>query len=325
MRTRTKEPYRVLNWPEYNRALINRGAIELWIDEETLKNWFDAHSGPRRAGRPRIYSNAAIQAILLMRIVFGVPYRAITGTMASLFRMMGVTLVIPHYTTLSRRLATLPIELPGLSSPDEPLVLAIDSTGFKIYGEGEWKVRQHGVSKRRTWRKCHIVIDVKTLKIVALESTDNLTHDCEVAEELLERIPNPVQAFAADGAYDTAAIFRKLEERQCQPLIPPRENAVVWPLEIKGEPNPGAAQRNAILECIAKVGSEIWKKMSGYHCRSLVENTMYRLKQLFGERLFSRRKEGDTQHNELLLRAYALNIWTDLGMPKSVPAFAAAA
>jgi hypothetical protein len=42
-----------------------------------------------------------------------------------------------------------------------------------------------------------------------------------------------------------------------------RENAVEWPLEIKGEPNPGAAQRNAILECIAKFGSEIWKKTSG--------------------------------------------------------------
>lgn len=323
MNKRNKEPYRILNWPEYNRALINRGAIELWIDEETLKNWHAVPSG--RPGRPRIYSNAAIQAILLMRIVFGVPYRAITGTMASLFRMMGVALIIPHYTTLSRRLATLPIELPGLSAPGERLIIAIDSTGFKIYGEGEWKVRQHGVSKRRTWRKCHIIIDVKTLKIVALESTDNLTHDCEVAEELLERIPNPVQAFAADGAYDTAAIFGKLEERKCQPLIPPRENAVEWPLEIKGKPNPGAAQRNAILECIAKFGSETWKEVSGYHCRSLVENTMYRLKQLFGERLFSRRQEGDTQHNELLLRAYVLNIWTDLGMPQSVPIFAAAA
>ena len=52
---------------------------------------------------------------------------------------------------------------------------------------------------------------------------------------------------------------------------------------------------------------------------------MYRLKQFFGERLFSRRKEGDTQHNELLLRAYVLNIWTDLGMPQSVPMCAAAA
>ena len=71
--------------------------------------------------------------------------------------------------------------------------------------------------------------------------------------------------------------------------------------------------------------AEAWKEASGYHCRSLVENTMYRLKQFFGERLFSRRKEGDTQHNELLLRAYVLNIWTDLGMPQSVPMCAAAA
>jgi hypothetical protein len=292
------------------------------MDEETFENWRGQHTG--KPGRPRIYSDAAIQAILLLRIVFGLPFRAITGTVASLFRMINVKLPIPNYTTLSRRLATLVVKLPCLSEPDEPLVIAIDSTGFKIYGEGEWKVRQHGVGKRRTWVKCHIVIDVNTLKIIALESTPNNVHDCEVVAELVDKIPNPLRAFAADGAYDTAKTFAKLEERECRALIPPRENAVLWPEDIKGAPNPGAALRNAILEDIAKNGSERWKEESGYHCRSLVENTMYRLKQLFGGRLFSRRKEGDTQHNELLLRAYALNIWTDLGMPTSVPVAQAA-
>jgi hypothetical protein len=26
-----------------------------------------------------------------------------------------------------------------------------DSTGLKVFGEGEWQVRQHGAGKRRTW------------------------------------------------------------------------------------------------------------------------------------------------------------------------------
>lgn len=317
VKEKTKRTYRVLNWHDYNMALIKRGEIDLWIDKKTLENWHAAPTG--KPGRPRIYSDAAIQAILLMRIVFCLPLRAITGTVTSIFRLAGITLSVPCPATLSVRLATLRIELPCLKNPNEPLVIAIDSTGFKIYGEGEWKVRQHGAGKRRTWIKCHIAIDVDTLKIVAIESTPSNVHDCEVSGGLLDAIPNPLKAAALDGAYDTAETYSNLEKRECKPLIPPRENAVPWPEEIRGEPNPGAALRNAILTCIEELGVEGWKNESGYHCRSLVENTMYRLKQLFGGRLFSRRKEGDTQHNELLLRAYALNVFTDLGMPQSIP------
>ena len=323
MNNKLKRTHRVLNHPQYNKALAKRGDLTLWINEEVLECWHAVPTG--KPGRPRIYSDAAIQAILLLNIVLRSNYRAITETVASLLQMMRVTLPIPSYTTLSRRLGTLVINLPRLSAPTEPLVIAIDSTGLKIYGEGEWKVRQHGAGKRRTWLKCHIAIDVETLKIVAITSTPSNVHDCEVVEELLGQIPNPLRAAAFDGAYDTADTFSELDKRECQALIPPRDNAVPWPEEIKGAPNPGAATRNAILECIAKFGTKEWKKQCGYHCRSLVENTMYRLKQLFGDRLRSRRKEGDTLHNELLLRAYALNVWTDLGMPQSVPIQAQAA
>lgn len=317
MKEKPKRTYRVLNNSDYSKALIKRGEVDLWIDKETLEHWHAEPTG--KPGRPRIYSDAAIQALLLMRIVFCLPLRALRGMVASIFRLAGITLSVPNPTTLSVRLAMLRIELPCLKTPDEPLVIAIDSTGFKIYGDGEWKVRQHGAGKRRTWVKCHVAIDVDTLKIVAIESTPSNVHDCEVSGELLDAIPNPLKAAAFDGAYDTAETYGKLEQRECRPLIPPRENAVLWPEEIRGDPNPGAALRNAILTGIEKLGLEGWKNDSGYHCRSLVENTMYRLKQLFGGRLFSRRKEGDTQHNELLLRAYALNVFTELGMPQSVP------
>ncbi|ABG52246.1 hypothetical protein Tery_3113 [Trichodesmium erythraeum IMS101] len=32
----------------------------------------------------------------------------------------------------------------------EGMHLVVDSTGVKVYGEGEWKTRIHGVGKRRT-------------------------------------------------------------------------------------------------------------------------------------------------------------------------------
>ncbi|KAF1017951.1 MAG: hypothetical protein E5299_00210 [Burkholderia gladioli] len=40
--------------------------------------------------------------------------------------------------------------------------LVVGSTGLKVYGEGEWKVRQHGYSKRRTWRKVHLALNANT-------------------------------------------------------------------------------------------------------------------------------------------------------------------
>jgi hypothetical protein len=51
--------------------------------------------------------------------------------------------------------------------------LVIDSTGVKVYGEGEWKVRQHGVGKRRTRRKFHFGMDEETLKNAIL---NRMTH-----------------------------------------------------------------------------------------------------------------------------------------------------
>jgi len=41
------------------------------------------------------------------------------------------------------------------------MCLVMDVTGLKVFGEGEWKARQHGVSKRRTWRKVHLTVDQK--------------------------------------------------------------------------------------------------------------------------------------------------------------------
>lgn len=34
-----KARYRVTNWCEYNRALVARGAITLWIDEAVIAGW----------------------------------------------------------------------------------------------------------------------------------------------------------------------------------------------------------------------------------------------------------------------------------------------
>ena len=75
-------------------------------------------------------------------------------------------------------------------SPQMNLCIAVDGTGFKVFGEDEWKVRQHGVGKRRTWRKGHFAVVANGKykgRIIAQQGTGSDVHDCEVMEELLHR------------------------------------------------------------------------------------------------------------------------------------------
>ncbi|RUR75949.1 transposase [Chlorogloeopsis fritschii PCC 9212] len=81
--------------------------------------------------------------------------------------------------------------------------VVVDSTGVKVYGEGEWKVRTHGAGKRRTWRKLHLGVDEGTLEIVAAVVTTNNIADCEVLPNLLELVEQEIEQVSGDGAYDT--------------------------------------------------------------------------------------------------------------------------
>ena len=120
-------------------------------------------------------------------------------------------------------------------------------------------------------------------------------------------IEGELEQIDADGAYDTRQAYAVAAARETRLVVPPRENAVPWE---KDHP------RNAVLEQVAQRGMAEWKKESGYHRRSIAENAMYRLKQLFGDSLASRLIE--TQVTEVHTRIAALNVMTYLGMPVSV-------
>ncbi|CAM2178647.1 hypothetical protein BO443_30034 [Burkholderia orbicola] len=102
-----------------------------------------------------MYSDALIQALLGLKTVFHLPLRALQGFAQSLRDLAFADLPVPNYTTVCRRVQTLQVKLPVIHS-GEPLHLVVDSTGVKAFGEGEWKVHQHGYSKRRIWRKVHL-------------------------------------------------------------------------------------------------------------------------------------------------------------------------
>jgi Transposase DDE domain len=309
----TSEPkgvYRLRNWSEYNAGLIARGNVTMWIDESVLTNAVE--SGARKRGRPCIYADAVIQMLLGLKQVFRLPLRALQGFAQSLRELAFADLPVPNYSTLSRRAQTLTVLLPTLRS-GEPLHLVVDSTGLKLYGEGEWKVRKHGYSKRRTWRKVHLAMDAKSGQVCAALMTHQDVDDASALPDLLDQIPSdtPIEIIGGDGAYDTKRSHATIAARGALPSIPPREGAMPWP-----ESTSGAGWRNQAIDAIAQSGRAEWKKGSGYHRRSLVENLMYRLKTLTGNRLWARRI--DSQATEVAIRVGVLNRMTALARPHSV-------
>jgi hypothetical protein len=213
---------------------------------------------------------------------------------------------VPNYTTIGRRREKL--HLAHRILPNGPLDILIDSTGIKIFGEGEWKVRKHGAGKRRSWVKHHIAVDARTQQILATVSTPSNVHDADVFEELLMQIPGEIRSIAADGAYDTKWCRFLCAERSARALIPPRVNAVLWP-----ETGGGAKERNADVRRIREIGRGGWKAEVGYHTRSVVETQMYRQKTMLGERV--RGRSDAARASELRVRTHALNRMTALGMP----------
>ena len=315
-----KDKYRVINWPQYNRALTNRGDFTLYFTAEAQEAWYEKDvDAPKQKGGQFIYSNLCIESLAMLKVVFRLPYRQLRGFAQSVLMMMGLDhLDVPSYTQICRRARALKIDL-SVVRTGGTITVVIDSTGLKIYGEGEWKVRKHGVSKRRTWRKLHLGCDPETGFVHCATLTTNSVDDASQLAPLLDQVEDPIDDVCLDGAYDSEDCWDELIGRKINPIIPPRRNAVEWYWEEEGDlPD---YPRNVAIQKIRQKGRKQWKEESGYHRRSLSETAMYRVKTIFGPQLYSRKFE--SQQTETLLKIKALNIMTAQGMPISVKVEAA--
>lgn len=243
--------------------------------------------------------------------VYGLPLRATEGLTRSIIKLLGVELRVPCYTTLCRRRRSLEVALPRRKKT-APVHLVVDSTGVKIYGEGEWKVRQHGWTRRRTWRKLHVGVDEATGEIRAAMVSTNNYGDGQVLPDLLAQVEGELSQVTGDGGYDDRQCYDAISERGARAVIPPQKGARIWQ---HGNRKAERHARDENVRSIRRHGRAKWKRESQYHRRSLAETTMFRLKMSFGERVAARGFDG--QAAQMLVRCVALNRMTHLGMPQS--------
>jgi IS5 family transposase len=309
----TKTIYHVRNWKEYNTALINRGNITLHISPDVQEGWKAISNGLPQ--KQQLYSDLAIQTILCLKIFFKLPLRATQGFTISLFELLNLELPCPHYSTLSRRAKTLQVDL-AIRKTDEPIHLLVDSTGIKVLGEGEWKVRQHKAGKRRKWLKLHLGFDKNSGQILAAIITDAKGGDPDHFPEVLESVEGEIEAVGADGIYDSIANFALIEARGAKAIIPVRYGAVTHPKD------PLASARNRVVEEMQEMydeetGDAPWKRESGYHARSRIETEMFRYKTVIGDKVSFLNE--DSARVEILLGCQILNRFTALGRCESYP------
>jgi len=310
--------YRVRNWSEYNRSLVNRGRITLWIDQNTLEQWRNPPKHGKR-GRPYEYANEVILSALCIKNLCQFSLRFTQGFLMDLLDRLNLDLKSPNYTTLCRRQKTLDIKLPKSPNRKQDLNIVVDSTGLKVYGEGEWKTRQHGIVKKRLWRKLHVAVNCDDLMIESCLITDLGTQDCQGFSELLDGIEGPINKAIGDGAYDRFSCYEVMEDRGATGIFPPQHNAVTSKERTanRNKGSPGAvAKRDKAIEDVRLMGKKEWKIENGYHRRSLAETTIFRLKTIFGRNLRARNTEN--QIVEAQIRCLMLNKMTLLGMPKTI-------
>jgi hypothetical protein len=307
-----KARFSVRNWREYNESLVVRGSITIWFSEAALSRWYH-ENGEGKRGRPFTYSDSTMETFLTIRELLRLPYRQTEGFVRSILMLVAEGLSVPDFTSAAKRAAKLGIRLPVLPRRGHVDVV-LDSTGLKVFGEGEWKVRQHGPSKRRTWRKLHLAVDPATQEIVAEVLTTNAGHDADQADALLEVVPGPIDTVTADGAFDKWKVYEAIERRGARPKIPPRRDAKIK----RHAPVAGPRlARDEAIRMIRRIGRKNWKKKIGYHRRSLAETAVSRLKTIFGPLLKNRLLPN--QITEARLRCKILNRFTQFRLACAHP------
>lgn len=203
----------------------------------------------------------AIETLLTIRALFRLPYRQTEGFGRALAKLMNASVAIPHHTSLVKRAAKLKVSF-AIDPAKEPIDVVVDSTGLKVFGDGEGCRKKHGVDKRRTYRKVHLADDPESHAIVAQLMTESGAHDCDAVEPLLGQVDQEVTTFYGDGGYDQWKVRDHLQEERIHQIIPPRKGSKI---KQHGNSSSDPLERDECERQIRRDGKQAWKESTGYH------------------------------------------------------------
>ena len=268
-----------MDWKAVDQRLIRRG--ELILDLQTIRNHRKEleEMNEGRLGPRYTLANSYIRLLAAVRYIYGMPYRQLEGYTNTL-HMLVPELPSGDYSGLRKRILRLPVDpYKGLSDSNEPVCIALDSTGLKVEKAGGWIERKHGKKKR--YVKLHFAVRVDTHEVVAMEVTTDDAHDVKEASGLVDGALRRIRVSRVycDAAYDSSGLHSLLEERGVEVVVKPKVNARVD----RGHPS-----RRRAVSMIRGLGYDSWARLTGYGRRWAVETAYSSFKRLFGEGVLGR-------------------------------------
>lgn len=285
------------DWRQYNKELVNRGKIHFWVRAKVFKHW-RAKRG-KKNGHPFVYGDHLIQAMCYIRFKFHFSLRETEGFFLSLMKTMKSDRRVPCYTQICRRMKKL--KLPEeLVDKNKVTDIVLDTTGLKVYGEGEWRAEKYG--GRKAWRKLHLAMDLKSGKITIAEISEEYVHDTTNLEKALQKANGRKGKVLIDGIADSRKCYELAKKYKKDLLTPPKKGAVY-------RKESGYEKRNEAVGIIESLGGDklaksIWSKLTGYNRRVLIESMISRWKRVYGGDLKSRcemRKEVEVKLKALMI------------------------
>jgi len=269
------------DWAQYNKQLVNRGKINFWIKPEVFKNWKARKR--KKAGRPFEYGDEVIEAMSYIRFKFHQSLRETEGFFESLICLKGIKLQVPSYTQFCRRMRHLKLPQELLSRRGVTDIV-LDTTGLKVYGEGEWRAEKYGGKK--SWKKLHLALDLHSGKLIFAEISHEHMHDTAYLEQVLQRTNKRKGRVLIDGIADSLRCYELVRRYKKDLVTPPKTGAVF-------RKESGFKKRNEAIKLILGLGNDriarsLWAKLVGYNRRVLIESMVSRWKRVLGGDLRSR-------------------------------------
>ena len=250
-----------------------------------------------KVGEPYHYPESYIMFLASMRLLFHMPYRQTEGFVASLSTFVE-GLRAPDYSTIDRRMNRLEISLDEtLVTSNAPVTIAVDGSGIKVHNGGDWI--RHVWKVKKGYLKIHFAVNIKTKQVVSMDVSSEKVGDGKRLKRLVNRAREHVRVkrVLADGAYDSRANFRFLDERHIKPVIRVRSNSVP---KSKG----CQTRKMAVIEQ-KRFKPRSWSRIHRFGYRWRVEGTFSCIKRTFGEYVTA--KKFVNMAREMTMKAYIYN------------------